>query len=503
MLCVVIKGPRLEEIKQQMQEALPLADLLELRFDLFIDFRLDQIETICADFPLPLIFTLRSASQGGDSRLSGEERLSWLTLLAGLKPQYLDVEYPDDVSFIPDWGSSKLILSHHDLEKTPADLQELYEEMQKTPAHFYKIAVKAEDTQTAMQLVCWRKQHEKNDCIAISMGPAGQISRILSPVIGNPITYACLNEDPHSPLGQLSAQRLINPYQISSLTSQTAVYGLIGDPVTQSISDITHNHYFKMKNLDAVYVKIAVLLTQLPSFLTRAKQLPFKGLSVTMPLKEEVLPYLGQIDKEAQEIGAVNTLVLQGEQWIGYNTDGKGALNAIEKQVIVRGKRLVILGAGGAAKAIAYEAHKRGALITVLNRHIEKAQGVAALCQGVAKGLDQMQHCYDAGYDILINCTPCDLPIDPEYLLPQALIMDIRTKPKNTILLERALKKGCSVVYGYEMFIEQALLQYALWGLIDTLPDKNPLEEVALGALENTLLGFFLKAPFPGIEHLA
>ncbi len=481
MLCIVIKGPTIEEVNEQIKQAIPLADLLELRLDLFKEISLSQIKTLCTDLPIPVLFTLRSSSQGGLSCLNAQERISQLSLLAQLKPDYLDLQYPEDLCFISQIKGIKLLLSYHNCDKTPRDLQELYDRMQKSPAHFYKIAVKANGVLDTMHLLCWSKQHKKPNCIAISIGSAGQISRILSPVIENPITYACLDEDPSSSLGQLSAQRLITQYNMASLTPKTAMYGLIGDPVEQSISDITHNSFFQSRHLEALYLKIRTLPSELSTFLSFAKQLPFKGLSVTMPLKEAVMSSLDFIDDEAQRIGAVNTLLLKKEQWIGYNTDGKGALNAIEKRVKVKGKKVIILGAGGAAKAIAYEAEQRGALVTILTRNAKKAKSLAA----VVNGLDQMHEYYNTGYDILINCTPADLPIDPQYLLPQALIMDIRSRPKKTPLLQHALKKNCAVVYGYEMFIEQALLQYQLFGLIPLISasDADFLEKVAIKTL--------------------
>lgn len=452
MLCVVIKGPKIEDIYDQIQEAVALCDCIELRLDLFVDVTLEQIKKIRLDFPIPMLFTLRSS---GKER---EERLLQLQHVAELKPDYLDLEYPEDVPFALQLQGIKIILSYHDFDKTPSDLQGLYEKMSTTPAHFYKIALKANSTLDVMHLLCWSKPQA---CIVISMGTYGHISRILSPVIGNPITYACLKEDPSSPLGQLCAKRLVDQYDFYALTPQTALYGLIGDPVTQSISDLTHNTYFQNGGIDAVYVKIPVSSVELGAVLKLSKQLPFKGLSVTMPLKEAVMPHLDAIDEEAQAQRAVNTLLLQEGKWIGYNTDGKGALNALEKRNTLANKHLVILGAGGAARAIAYEAHKRGACITILNRHVERAEAIATICRGTAQALTQIpEH-----YDILINCTPADMPMDPQHLLPQALVMDIRTRPKETALLKAALEKGSSIVYGYEMFIEQALLQFELWGL--------------------------------------
>ncbi len=182
-----------------------------------------------------------------------------------------------------------------------------------------------------------------------------------------------------------------------------------------------------------------------------------------MPLKEAVLPFLDAIDPEAQKIGAVNTLLFEKGKIFGCNTDGIGALNALEKTLAVKDKRIVILGAGGAAKAIAFEAHKRGALLTIVNRDAGKARRLAEHFGCKAIGLDRMHACAQEGYDLLLNTTPLSLPIGPADILPTAHVMDIKTRPQQTLLLKHAQEKGCPITYGYEMFIEQALGQYRLW----------------------------------------
>ena len=205
----------------------------------------------------------------------------------------------------------------------------------------------------------------RGNVIAISMGTHGQISRILAPIFRNPITYASLAEELQSAPGQLSAELLLNRYHYASLRPHTSLYGLIGDPIDKSISDATHNALFHHLGLNAVYVKMVVKAEELPEFFHFAKQLPFKGLSVTMPLKESVLPHLDHIDSKARNIRAVNTLVFDEGMISGFNTDGIGALNAIEQVKPVKNQRVVLLGAGGSAKAIADEAHQPGAQLTL------------------------------------------------------------------------------------------------------------------------------------------
>lgn len=460
MICVVIKGPTVEEAHEQISKALVYSDLVELRLDCFTFLDLAALKNLRSHFPIPMIFTLRSQIQGGSYTKSEENRLADIRSLVRLKPEYLDLENHIPPGFIDEISSQypeiKLILSYHNFTETPEDLEGLYREMRKIPAFFYKIAVAANNCLDALRLVCW----EKNKLIAISMGSHGQVSRILG---GSPITFAALEEGQISAPGQLTAKTLIERYHHQNLNSHTKLYGLIGDPVDQSISDETHNSFIRASGLDAVYVKMQVSLAELSDFLHFAKQLHFHGLSVTMPLKEHILPFLDGIDPQALEIGAVNTLLFEEGKIFGFNTDGIGALNAIEKECRVKDKRIVIIGAGGAAKAIAYEARRRGGLVTIVNRDAKKALQIARRLHCNGKGLDDMAICVESGYDILINCTPTQLPIDPDYILPGATVMDITTKPKETEFLKLAKEKGCPIIYGYQMFIEQALGQFNLW----------------------------------------
>lgn len=464
MICVVIKGPTFQDAQQQILKALEHASLVELRLDCLQSFDLAALKELRAQFPVPMIFTLRSQAQGGYYLGSEEERLDHIRLIASLKPDYLDLENHIPPHFIKEisgqYPEIKLILSYHNFTETPEDLEGLYQDMQKTPAFFYKIAVFANNCLDAMRLICWAKKSD-GKLIAISMGSHGQISRILAPKIRCPITYAALEEDQKSAPGQLSAKALIERYHHHSMNPHTILYGLIGHPVDQSISDESHNNFISTLGIDAVYVKISVSPEELSPFLQLAKQLSFDGLSVTMPLKEQILPYLDDINPEASAIGAVNTLHFEGSKICGFNTDGIGALNAIEDYFSIKDKRIVIIGAGGAARAIAYEAKRRGGHVTILNRDKEKALKIAQLLHCAGNDLDSLKP--ELGYDVLINCTPSSMPIDPRYILLNTVVMDITTKPKETAFLKAAQEKGCFIVYGFQMFFEQAFDQFNIW----------------------------------------
>jgi 3-dehydroquinate dehydratase/shikimate dehydrogenase len=234
--------------------------------------------------------------------------------------------------------------------------------------------------------------------------------------------------------------------------------------VCKSSSHLTHNFAFKKLGLDAVYVKLCVNKTNLEYCLALCRVLGFKGLSVTMPLKEEVTRHIDHCESKA-----VNTIGFRQEGVFGWNTDGRGALDALEKKGKVLGKKVVLLGAGGAAWGIAQETKKRGGHLVVLNRTLFRAQELAKSVGGLAFPLTEFAQVARSGYDILINCTSVgmdddkSLPVPTEELLEKKVVMEIVVSPRVTPLVAAAKEKKCEIVEGIEMFIQQAVGQYRYW----------------------------------------
>jgi 3-dehydroquinate dehydratase / shikimate dehydrogenase len=463
MLCIPIIGPTLTEAKEQIQQAQDLADIVELRLDYFKPLKIDEINKLMGSFSIPMILTLRDGTQGGNYRGSEEERLKLLKQLIELKPAYLDIESHVPTGIITEISKispkTKLIVSYHDFEKTLLNLDEIYQTMQCKEATFYKMAFKCDSSLDALRLLEFKRKADEK-LITIGMGPEGEITRILGPVIGNAITYAALEQSQATAPGQIDARTLLETYNYRQLNKNTAIYGLIGSPL-KSFGHILHNALIKEEKVNAVYVRIQIEPNELDEFFKYASVLGLKGLSVTIPHKEKVMEVIDHIDDKAKEIGAVNTIIFQNGLKEGFNTDGTGAMDAIENKLKVKGKTVVILGAGGTAKAIAYVAYERGAKIVVLNRTIEKAKELAETFNGIGDSLENFEKYSDC--DVLINTTPIELPIDPESIKSHMLIMDVSNIPVRTELLQEAINKGCQVVYGYEMWIEQAIGQYKVW----------------------------------------
>lgn len=441
MLCGVVTGPSFEEVQEQIEQACQYADSVELRWDYFdsLDFKIS-----C---PIPMIFTLRPLSQGGFYKKSEITRLQDLEKLLELKPDYVDLEYTvsdEDLIRFKQYPV-KIILSYHDFESTPDDLEGLFANFKKRKTDFYKIATHAKSTLDSLRMLNFTKK-SSDHVIGLCMGEYGIITRIL-----NHWSYASIGEPIAK--GQLSLKELVECYRFKSINDETALFGLIGDPVDKSPSNITHNNVFIFYNQNALYVKMRITSDELETFFKEIKLLNFKGLSVTMPLKEAVMPFLDAIDKKASSIGAVNTIVLKYNQKIGFNTDCKGALAAIEEKICVKGKKVFFIGAGGSAKAIALGVTLKGADVTIFNR-TKKPN---------TKHLNEIT----SDYDLLINCTPDEMPISPDIIKEKSVVMDIRSVPKWTNLLIEAKAKNCTLIFGYDMFIHQAIGQFELW--------QNPL----------------------------
>lgn len=429
----------------EINQVKALADLIELRLDYF---------EIDAKPNFPTIFTLRKKEQGGAWPFSEEERLAKIEKWLELQPEYLDIEADTDPAFIErvarKFPKTKLIGSYHNFKETPKDLDAVLQGMKNPHFSIYKIAVTAQSTLDLLHLLIFASG-AKVPLSVISMGEYGRPSRVIGPIVGNVLDYAGLHDDPH--LHRYSLKTLLDLFHYRKLNRNTRIYGLIGDPVEQSPGDLFHNPRFKQ---NAVYVKMRLLGEEAPEFFKLARKLPFGGLSVTIPLKEVAYLQMDELTQAAKAIGAINTVIFQKTKLVGTNTDGAGALNGIEKRVQVSGKRFAILGAGGTARAIAFEAIKRGAVVSIYNRTAIRAEKLASELGCSGYPLEMLED-----YDILVNTIPLSIFIPR--LSPETLVMDVVYSPKETPLLMAAEKLGCQCVYGEEMFEEQAVLQQNEW----------------------------------------
>jgi len=261
----------------------------------------------------------------------------------------------------------------------------------------------------------------------------------------------------------------------------TELYGVIGNPVRHSLGPIMHNAAFSQKGVNAVYLTFES--DDIEGAVKGMRSLGIKGMSVTIPYKSSVMPFLDELDPLAKEIGAVNTVVNNNNRLIGFNTDASGVLKALEEVVSVNGKSCIIIGAGGAARAIGFILKKNNVKLMIANLSVKRGM---ELCRSLDAGFIEMEQVPDVKADILINTTPVGMspvidicPVPENALRPGMTVMDIIYNPKTTKLLHLAAGRGCRVVEGIGMFIYQGADQFRLWTGKDAPVDvmKKVVEE--------------------------
>lgn len=461
------------------------ADGIEFRLDYAPHWDLQAVSDLRKISHLPVIFTLRNQAQGGYFPHDETQRLQIMMSLCALNPDYLDLEYDVPRSFIQTirqcYPAIKLILSYHHFSETPADLAGVFESIYYEEGYAFKIATQAQSTLDALRMLHWvSKMRAQHRIIGLCMGEAGQCTRILAPIVGSLFSYAYWEPEHITASGQLSLHELTTIYRYRHLNAATHIYALLGDPVHKSVGHLLHNRSIEMMGQNAVYLKLRVTAEELPSVMTVLGQLPLGGLSITMPLKETVVPLLDCLDTDAEAIQAVNTVVRQS-QWVGWNTDGLGAMQALSAHDgTLMQKTIVVLGAGGAARAIVYAALVQGAKVIVLNRTVAKAKELADElgCEAYALAvLPELR-----SYHICINTLPEEAFQEPALraiwqsnpMLPGVVAMDIVYHPVETTFLSSAKAAGCVCIPGFHMYIGQALLQIQHW----FQPSDSLLQEI-------------------------
>lgn len=269
----------------------------------------------------------------------------------------------------------------------------------------------------------------------------------------------------------------------SEINTKTNLYCVLGDPVSHSLSPLMHNTAFEHIGYNGVYLAFGV--KDLSSAVAGIRALGIQGASVTIPHKITVMDYLDEIDEQALKIGAVNTIVNKNGHLYGYNSDCLGAINALKEKTPIQGKKVVIAGAGGAARAIAFGVLAEGGHLTILNQIKEEGENLA---RDLGVHYYPLSDYADHDCDILINATPLgmtpnvdDMPVGEEYLKSSMTVMDIVYNPLKTKLLQKAEKAGCKTVDGVSMFVYQGVSQFESW-----TGEKAPVDlmrSVVIGAL--------------------
>jgi shikimate dehydrogenase len=254
------------------------------------------------------------------------------------------------------------------------------------------------------------------------------------------------------------------------INAQTKLYGVIGNPVQHSLSPVIHNEAFKRLGWNAVCLAFEV--KHIEEALEGIRGLGLKGVSVTLPFKTEVIPFLDKVEGLAEKIGAVNTIVNRGGRLIGYNTDCDGALEALEEEMGLGGKRVVLLGAGGAGRAIGFGLKERGCQLIIANRSRDRGETLSRelKCYFIPMSSFVKMKAGELQADVVINTTSLGMvpreretPIPKKLLRKGMVVMDIVYDPVQTKLLREAREKGCLTINGLEMFMRQGAAQFEIW----------------------------------------
>jgi 3-dehydroquinate dehydratase/shikimate dehydrogenase len=310
--------------------------------------------------------------------------------------------------------------------------------------------------------------------LAFCMGDMGIPSRILAGKYGAPLTYAAFHSDRAVAPGQLSFDQMRNIYHYDDINPYTEVYGVIADPVAHSLSPAIHNAAFRELKMDRVYIPFRVPRENLEEFTNYARQFNVKGLSVTIPHKEAIVPLCTTTDNFVDHTGAANTVVIDGYERHGFNTDAQAVLDSIDSTLgrggdvdVLTGRSALVLGAGGVAKAVCYALRSRNVNVTVAARTFPRAEELARKWQG--KAVEWWDR-HSFMPDLIINCTPLGMhpnvnetPYDAEHLNRSTIVFDTVYNPEQTLLIRDARKKECRVVTGVDMFVRQAAHQFKLF----------------------------------------
>lgn len=491
MICVSIGRGRhrhvIAEHKHLVEQGAPL---VELRLD-YINGQVN-LKRLLNDRPGPVIVTLRRPQDGGKFGGSEDERRMILRSAIAEGVEYVDLE-EDAAAAIPRYGKTKRIVSLHDFRKTPDNLEELAARLAAHDADIVKIATLANhphDNLRMLQLV----KNSKTPTVGLCMGDIGVATRVLCGRYGAPFSYATFHHERALAPGQLSFEQMRDVYRYDQINAETEVYGVIGDPIGHSLSPLIHNAAFRECGMNKVYLPFRIPREDLNSFLDDCPALGIKGLSVTIPHKEAVLRRVTKVDGAIRGVGAANTLMFEGEQTAGYNTDYRAAMDSLAaamqesgsaKPDDLNGKVALVLGAGGAAKAIAFGLQRRGAEVVVASRTRERADRLASAIN--IKAVEWSTR-HNFWVDILVNCTPVGMhphvdetPYDKHYLKPSMLVFDTVYNPESTLLIKDARARSCTVITGVDMFIRQAALQFKLF------TDREPPADLMRDVLKRTI----------------
>ncbi len=484
-ICAVVAANTAAQMLRALKQALRESRTVELRLDWLRNRR--ELELFIQRLRVPgrracLIATLRR--RDGRGRYAGNvaEQMAWLEKAAKAGCAWCDLEVESaarlDRAAIEALrqAGARVMISYHDFRRTPARPEGVAHRLTGFGGDAIKIAAQSIKLKDSTRLLATARR--RKNLVAVPMGEVGLPARILALREGSALAYAAVT-DATAP-GQLSVAEMRDLYRADRLDRRTRIYGVIGDPIAHSLSPRMHNAAFVARRVNSVFLPF--LVRDLLGFLAARADFGLSGFSVTLPHKQRILPYLDGCDPLATQIGAVNTVVVRGGgKLYGYNTDYVGVLCAIERRIRLAGSRVLLLGAGGAARAAAFALCEAGALVSICARNPQKAR---ALARAVGAEVILRPHLRGEFFDAVINATPVGMssrggsPLRPNELNCR-VVMDMVYRPLETPLLQIARRRGIDTVSGVEMFLAQGAAQWEIW-----MGERAPAETMRRTVLE-------------------
>ncbi len=491
-ICLCLTGKTLKEDLEMIERYRNYIDIAELRVD-FLEY--DERLSL-RHFPekagLPVCLTIRRTVDGGNF-VEGEAARTTLYARAlafaeqDARKNYAYIDLEDDF-YVPSLQDAalafgtRIIRSYHNMTGAERNFRERMEHMRTTGFEIPKIAFMPETLNDITNL--FRESRDlQGDRILLAMGGMGMCTRLLANQLGSYLTYTTASESEQnlSALGQIDPKTLCDVYNFRQQDDNTRIFGVTGWPLKVTDSPRLHNRGYQAHGMNSVYIPVPS--DSIENTLRLADEIGMQGISVTVPYKETVMPNLAQVSVEVGDIGACNTIVKHGNDWNGYNTDAYGlrkALNEFLNRDSLFGKKVAIIGAGGAAKAAAYVVKQMHGRACIFNRTVSKAKKLAdqygfKYAPLSAEGLDMLEY-YS---NVIIQTTSIgngcfdqvpDQTNDPLYFYNfhgHEKVYDVIYKPARTPMLQRAEKAGCAVENGFGMLAYQGHQQFKLYTGVD------------------------------------
>src|SRR5271155_2766039 len=473
-ICVAITGSGPTELVERAEAVYRETPFLEFRLDYLPKplTALPKLKAFLAEHPeVTAIATCRREANGGKFSGTNTAQLEVLQKAATSGFHLVDVELqtaegvkPQELDKLRTRGAA-LILSYHDF-MTTKDLDGIFERMRPLEPEFIKIVSTARHlTDNVAMIRFLERARDKANVVGICMGDQGIISRILGPRSGSIFTFASVAVGEETAPGQISARTLLDLYRIDQLDLATKVYGVAGNPVAHSLSPVMLNAAFRRERVNSVYLPLQT--SGMTDLLTLIREVPIAGLSVTMPFKQDILKHLEKTDPLSERIGACNTVIRSQEgKLYGFNTDVAAVVRPLEKRLPLKGAKILVIGAGGAARAAVFGLKEKGAEIFVLNRTVASGQKLAREAKAKTVKREQMAK---SSFDVIVNATPVGMRgakaqsiLDPEEINAR-LVFALVYNPIDTPLIKAAREKGLPVITGVEMFVHQGARQFEIW----------------------------------------